>query len=75
MYEDGLNGFLSEVGDVDKMADDALKLLQNANLQQNFSESAKNRAANHFSAKIIVSQYEKYYQDMVKTCKEKAEGN
>lgn len=61
VVEDNSTGFLSEVGDIEKMADDAIHLLTNTSLYQEFSKEASLRAARHFSAEKILPQYEEYY--------------
>lgn len=65
VIENGVNGFLEPVGSIEKMANDALHLLKDKKLYQEFSENAKKRAENCFSAPKIVTQYESYYQKVL----------
>lgn len=58
---DGVTGFLSEVGDVENMAENALRLLSDEALL----EQMKNNAFNHalkFDISSIVPKYEKLYE-------------
>ena len=56
----GYSGFLSNVGDVDDMASNALKLLRDPAMMKQFGEQAKMRAA-LFSEKAILPMYEEMY--------------
>ena len=58
------NGFLHPVGDVEGMAQNAVKLLSNPDLER-FKESARQKAISHFDTQIIVPQYEKYYYEIL----------
>ena len=58
---DGYTGYLCEVGDVDDMADKAMRLLSDEALLKKFSEQAYQQAKT-FDVKNIVSQYEDMYQ-------------
>jgi N-acetyl-alpha-D-glucosaminyl L-malate synthase BshA len=65
VIEDGVNGYLCELGDYVNAAKSAIKLLTNDNLHQKFSENAQKVILNKFSSESIVSQYEKiYYQTL-----------
>ena len=57
----GQTGYLCEVGDVDGMADCAIKLLSDDALLQKFSQQAYEHAKT-FDVKGIVSQYEEMYE-------------
>lgn len=64
--EDGRTGFLSEVGDVDKMAADSLKLLKDEALHQRFKQQAREQAE-RFDLSFIMPQYETLYQRILAT--------
>ncbi|MCY0901207.1 MAG: N-acetyl-alpha-D-glucosaminyl L-malate synthase BshA [Firmicutes bacterium] len=64
VVEDGVSGFLSPVGDVDSMAANALRLLRDDALWQQFSQAARRRAQT-FSLDDKVSQYEALYERLV----------
>lgn len=60
----GVTGFLSEVGDVQDMANNALKLLKNPDMLHQFRENALNQARK-FDIDIILPLYESYYLEMI----------
>jgi N-acetyl-alpha-D-glucosaminyl L-malate synthase BshA len=59
----GYSGFLSNVGDIDDMAQNAMKLLKDPAMLQKFGEQAKLRAA-MFSEKAILPMYEQMYSQL-----------
>jgi N-acetyl-alpha-D-glucosaminyl L-malate synthase BshA len=59
----GVTGYLSDVGDVDDMAANALKLLKNQELLAKFRRQALDRAR-EFDLNSIVPQYEHYYKEI-----------
>lgn len=63
---DGETGFLSTIGDVDKMAGDALRLLTDDNLYQTFSHAARRRAVEDFNQEDVINQYEDFYYQVLK---------
>lgn len=58
---DGFSGYLSNIGNVDEMADNALKILQNDATLQTFRDNAL-EVAKKFDIKIILPLYEAIYQ-------------
>jgi len=61
---DGETGFLSGVGMVDKMAEDALKILQDDETLGRFRAAALTQAA-RFDIEEIIPKYEAYYQKVI----------
>lgn len=61
---DGETGFLANVGDVDKMSADAIKILRDENLLQRMKENAKKQAI-RFDIKNIIPQYETMYEQVL----------
>jgi len=61
VVEDGENGFLCEVGDVENMAKRTLQLLQDETLYQRLSKSGIERSCETFCHDKITSQYEELY--------------
>lgn len=61
---DGETGFLANVGDVDKMSADAIKILSDENLLQRMKENAKKQAI-RFDMKNIIPQYETMYEQVL----------
>ena len=62
---EGKTGFLSNVGDVDEMAKNTLKLLQDEKLLNTFKDNAF-KHAQKFDINFILPQYEKLYKQVVK---------
>jgi len=67
---DGVSGFITEVGDTDKMAEKALVILDKNNLDT-FKKGALNRAR-AFDVSKILPQYESFYKEVLQEYKEKA---
>jgi len=61
----GETGFLSNVGDVDEMAKNALTILSSDEVLQKFKKSAFERAKK-FDIIEILPAYEKLYQEVIK---------
>ncbi len=61
---DGVTGYLSETGDIEKMAKDSLSILTNDEKLFDFRKNALERAKN-FDLKNILSLYYSVYQDVV----------
>lgn len=61
---DGETGFLSGVGMVDKMAEDALTILKDDTVLSRFRAAALTQAA-RFDIEEIVPKYETYYQEVI----------
>lgn len=62
---DGETGFLSPVGEIAEMADNALKILSDETLNQSFRQNARERAIRCFDRNTIIPQYEKFYEDVL----------
>ncbi|WP_452222013.1 N-acetyl-alpha-D-glucosaminyl L-malate synthase BshA [Lacinutrix salivirga] len=65
--KEGFSGFLSEVGDVKSMSENAIHILSDASRLNKFKSNAKLEAA-RFDIHSIVPQYEKIYEDTLKKC-------
>lgn len=61
LIEEGEQGYLLPIGDVEGMAKMGIRLLQDVNLHRKLSESAHKRAHCRFGVDRVVSQYEEYY--------------
>ncbi|MCG7343049.1 N-acetyl-alpha-D-glucosaminyl L-malate synthase BshA [Sporosarcina sp. ACRSL] len=66
VIEDGKNGFLIELGDVESAAEKAKLLLSDPILHQNFRESAIRTVVDKFDSESIVQQYEELYYEIAK---------
>jgi N-acetyl-alpha-D-glucosaminyl L-malate synthase BshA len=64
---DGVSGFVCDVGDTKTMAEKAIHILDNANLQK-YKEGALNRAK-EFEVSNILPMYEKYYTETLEASK------
>ena len=67
---DGETGFLSEVGDVDKMADDAARLLSDATLRREMGKRARESAVSRYRTDIVIPQYIEFYERVLKKTRE-----
>lgn len=67
----GSTGFLSDVGDYEDMAKNAITILQDEAMHQAFRINAQQRSK-LFSVEEIVPQYEKLYEDVIKEHQHKA---
>jgi glycosyltransferase involved in cell wall biosynthesis len=61
VIEDGVNGFLSKVGDVEKMAADAIYILSDESRFTHFRKNSLLKAKEFDLAKIL-TQYVKLYE-------------
>jgi N-acetyl-alpha-D-glucosaminyl L-malate synthase BshA len=59
------NGFLMPVGDTTSMANAGISLLQDKEKLRRFSEDAAKSAYERFNADKIVTEYEKYYEEIL----------
>ncbi len=62
---DGETGFLSDVGDTDKMSEDAFRLLSDANLSKKFGERGRESAIARYNAEKIIPQYIAFYEKVL----------
>lgn len=62
VVREGVSGFMAPVGDVDKMAELTLKILDNPQLKETLSQGARSYAFSNFHAEKIVPQYLQLYE-------------
>lgn len=62
----GVSGYLSNVGDIEDMATNALKILKDDETHQKFKLAARTRAE-EFDIKHIIKNYEELYEEMLVT--------
>lgn len=62
VVQDGVNGFLHDLGDVDAMAQSAIRLLSDAALHEDFARAARKQAVEGFPETELVEAYEHVYQ-------------
>lgn len=63
---DGETGFLSEVGDVKKMAEDAARLLTDTELRSKMGKRARESALARYRADIVIPQYIEFYERVLR---------
>jgi N-acetyl-alpha-D-glucosaminyl L-malate synthase BshA len=63
---DGETGFLSEVGDVEKMAEDAARLLTDARLRREMGKRARESAIARYRTDIVIPQYIDFYERVLR---------
>lgn len=63
---DGETGFLSEVGDVEKMANDAARLLADEDLRREMGKRARESAVSRYRTDIVIPQYIDFYNRVLK---------
>ncbi len=61
LVDDGVNGLLYEVGDVDSMARGGIALLQDESRRRAMAQAARQTAQNRFCTTRIIPQYEAFY--------------
>ena len=62
---DGESGFLSPVGDIEKMSQDALKLLNDEDMRLAFGRAGRESAVTRYSATEIIPLYIKFYEKVL----------
>jgi N-acetyl-alpha-D-glucosaminyl L-malate synthase BshA len=67
VVEDGVTGFLSPVGDVEKMARDTVMLLSDEERYRNFSQAGIQRVQTKFCGLRIVEEYEELYREVLQS--------
>ena len=65
LVEDGVNGLLFDVGDVDRMAAGAIALLRDPARHQAMRDAARRTAQTRFCASLVVPQYAKFYEEIL----------
>ncbi len=66
---DGESGYLSNVGDVEKMSADTLRLLGDEELRRGFGAHGRDLAVQRYSTSKIIPQYIAYYEKIVNKAK------
>lgn len=65
VVNDGESGFLSDVGDVDKMTRDTIALLRDEDRRRAFGERGRELAVQRYSTSKIIPQYIAFYEKVV----------
>ncbi|MGB9181980.1 MAG: N-acetyl-alpha-D-glucosaminyl L-malate synthase BshA [Pyrinomonadaceae bacterium] len=59
---DGETGYLSEVADVEKMSDDASRLVEDEELRREMGGRARESAISRYSTDLVIPQYIEFYE-------------
>ena len=62
---DGETGFLSSIGDTEKMADDALKFVRDDKMRRTFGLRGRELAISRYSSEKIIPQYISFYEKIL----------
>ena len=62
---DGETGFLSEVGDVEKMANDAGRLLTDDDFRRKMGRRARESALSRYRTDLVIPQYIEFYEKIL----------
>jgi N-acetyl-alpha-D-glucosaminyl L-malate synthase BshA len=62
---DGETGFLSEVGDVTKMAEDAARLLSDEAFRKQMGKRARESAVSRYRTDLVIPQYIRFYEEVL----------
>jgi L-malate glycosyltransferase len=65
LIEDGVNGLLFDVGDVDGMTAAAITLLSDLDRHQTMRDAARRTAQDNFCSSLVVPQYVKFYEEIL----------
>jgi len=65
VVDDGETGFLSEVGDLEKMAEDAARLLADAEFRRNMGRRARELALARYRTDIVIPRYIEFYESVL----------
>lgn len=65
VVDDGETGFLSEVGDVDKMARDVARLLTDERFRKEMGKRARESAVSRYRTDIVIPQYLDFYEKVI----------
>ena len=65
VVNDGESGFLSDIGDVEKMSADALKLLTNDEMRRAFGARGREISVQRYSTDVIIPQYIAFYENVL----------
>lgn len=62
---DGESGYLSDIGDVEKMAEDTIKLIRDEELRRSFGKRGRELAIERYSTEKIIPEYIAFYEKVL----------
>ncbi len=69
VINDGESGFMSDIGDIEKMSNDTLKLLRNEEMRLAFGKKGRELAVQRYSTDRIIPQYIDFYEKIIQKAK------
>ena len=66
VINDGETGFMSDIGDTEKMSDDVLKLLNDEEMRLSFGKRGRELAISRYSSDKIIPQYIAFYEKVLR---------
>lgn len=70
VINEGESGFLSEIGNVEKMTEDSITLLQNEEMRRIFGQRGRELALSRYDTSKIIPQYIAFYEKIVERSKD-----
>ena len=64
---DGETGFLSDIGDTEKMSGDVMKFLNDEEMRENFGKKARESAVSRYGSDLIIPQYINFYEKILQS--------
>ncbi len=74
VVNDGESGFLSDVGDIEKMSTDTLNLLNDEEMRRNFGQKGRELAVQRYSTNKIIPHYISFYEKVMQKAGKQAVG-
>jgi L-malate glycosyltransferase len=65
VIDDGVNGFLRELSDVDGMVEASIAVLRDDALRRRLGQAAAEHVRTHFCESVIVPKYEDFYREVL----------
>jgi L-malate glycosyltransferase len=65
VVSEGETGYLSDIGDVDKMSDDTMKLLNDEDMRVAFGAKGRELALSRYASDKIIPQYITFYEQVL----------
>ena len=62
LIQHGVTGYLEPVGDVERMAEAVLRLIQDPSRHQRFSDAARHDAIDRWKQQHVLDQYEAFFR-------------
>lgn len=71
VVDEGVTGFLNDVGDVERMSEHAARLLADADLRREMGRRARESAVSRYSTDLIIPRYIEFYERVIAASKER----